>query len=155
MGARMGVLALVVSALSLSAGPAPASTLLHTWAGDGNANDSTWTNNGAWVGTEAYTPGAVNNAFSFDGTKYVSVPDDSSHYPHGSFTVDLYAKTEVTSGLQMFMSIYECAITCLSDVSNSDIDVELSDGVFAAFVRDSDAGGPDPSHGQGISGGPS
>ena len=79
MGARRGVLAVAVCALSLSAAPAWASTLVHTWAGNGNANDSTGTNDGSWVGNEAYTPGAVNNAFSFDTQSYVSVPDDPSH----------------------------------------------------------------------------
>ena len=54
----------------------------------------------------------------------------------------------------MFLSVYECANFCPSDVANSDIDLDLFDGIAGAYVRDSDAGGPDQG-GQEIFGGPS
>src|SRR6478752_6696893 len=152
MGARMGVLA-AVCALCLSAAPASAGTLLHTWAGDDSANDATGTNNGVWVGTAAYTPGAVNDAFSFDGSKYVSVPDDPSHYPTGSFTVDLFGKSSVATGHQMFFSDYECGNDCPSNHATSAIDIELLDGIPNGFVRAADATGFG-GVGQEIAGGP-
>jgi hypothetical protein len=98
----------VTGALCVCAAPAASATLVHHWKGDDDAVDTVAANDGSWVGTAAYTPGVVNDAFSFDGASYVSVPDAASHYPSGSFTVDLFAKTAVTSGLQTFFSIYEC-----------------------------------------------
>ena len=151
--ARAAVL-IAVCAL-MSAAPASAATLMHWWKADDDAVDAVAANDGMWIGTEAYTPGLVNNAFSFDGASYVRVPAAASHYPSGSFTVDLSAKTSVTNERQMFMSIYECANSCPPGVANSNIDVGVINGIADGYVRDSDAGGPDEAGGQEISGGPS
>jgi hypothetical protein len=143
---------LVAACALMSAAPASAATLVHHWKGDDSAVDTIAANDGVWSGTEAYTPGVLSNAFSFDGASYVAAPSAASHYPSGSFTVDLSAKTAVTSALQMFMSIYECAYSCPSGVANSNIDVDLASGGFPhGFVRDSDAGGAEQG-GQEITG---
>ena len=70
--ARMALLG--VMGLLMSAAPAGAETLVHHWKGDDDAVDSVAANNGAWHGTEAYTTGVVNKAFSFDGASYVTAP---------------------------------------------------------------------------------
>jgi len=147
--ARMAVLGVV--GLLLSAAPAGAATLVHHWKGDDDAVDSVAANNGVWHGTEAYTTGVVNKAFSFDGASYVTAPPVASHYPSGSFTADLSAKTAVTSDRQMFMAIYECANSCPPS-AHSDIDVELVSGGFPdGFVRDSGGDGAEQG-GQEITG---
>jgi hypothetical protein len=134
----------IAGALSMGAAPASAATLTHWWKADNDAADAVGTNDGLLVDNATFTIGALNQAFSFDGAgDYVAVPSDDSHYPAGSFTVDLFGQTAVTSGRQMFMSIYECANACPSGNANSDIDLELVDGIAGAFVRDSDAGGAD------------
>src|ERR1700750_2852480 len=99
--ARMALLGAV--AVLVSAAPAGAATLVHHWKGDDDAVDAVAANNGVWHGTEAYTPGVLTTAFSFDGASYVAAPAAASHYPAGSFTADLSARTAVTSDLQMFM----------------------------------------------------
>ncbi len=41
---------------------------------EGNANDSSvYGNNGTWVGTEAYVPGALGQAASFDGSSWITL----------------------------------------------------------------------------------
>jgi hypothetical protein len=152
-GARTAVLG-VACALCLGAAPVSAATLTHWWKADNDFVDAIAANNGTKVGDTTFTTGVLNQAFAFDGSgDYVSVPDDPSHYPTGSFTVDLFGRTAVTSGRQMFLAVYECANSCPGG-ANSDIDFELLDGIAGAYVRDSDAGGPDQG-GQEISGGPS
>ena len=145
----------VAGALWMGAAPPSAATLTHWWKADNDAVDAVGANDGTLIGDTTFTTGALNQAFSFDGSgDYVSVPSDDSHYPAGSFTVDLFGQTTVTSGRQMFMSIYECANSCPTNGANSDIDLELIDGIAGAFVRDSDAGGADQG-GQEIFGGSS
>ena len=145
----------VACAFGIGAVPANAATLKHWWKADNDAVDAIVANNGALVGNTTFTTGALNQAFSFDGSgDYVSVPDAASHYPSGSFTVDLFAKTAVGTGLQMFFAVYECANFCPLSMANSNIDLELFNGIARGFVRDADGGGPD-SGGQLISGGPS
>jgi hypothetical protein len=149
------VLLAAFCAFGIGAAPANAATLKHWWKADNDAVDAVDANNGALVGNTTFTTGALNQAFSFDGSgDYVSVPDAASHYPSGSFAVDLFAKTAVGTGLQMFFSVYECANFCPSSMANSNIDLELFNGIARGFVRDADGGGPD-SGGQLISGGPS
>lgn len=45
------------------------------WPGDGNTNDIVDGNNGTFVGTPSYATGEVAQAFSFNGSNYVNVPD--------------------------------------------------------------------------------
>jgi hypothetical protein len=52
--------------------------LVALWLGEGNANDVVGTNNGTLVNGAGFAPGEVGQAFSFDGTSYVSIPDSPS-----------------------------------------------------------------------------
>src|SRR6202012_3367114 len=45
------------------------------WAGEDNANDVISTNNGTLVGDVTFTNGEVGQAFYFNGSDYVSIPD--------------------------------------------------------------------------------
>ncbi len=45
------------------------------WRADGNARDSVSGNNGALQGNVSFAPGKSGQAFSLDGTNYISVPD--------------------------------------------------------------------------------
>jgi hypothetical protein len=57
----------------------PPSGLVSWWAAEGNAVDSSGTNNGTAQGSLSYVAGEVGQAFHFDGaTAYVSVPASSS-----------------------------------------------------------------------------
>ena len=53
----------------------PAPGLVSWWQGEGNASDSSGTNNGNLVGGVTFAPGEVGQAFSFNGTSVVQVPD--------------------------------------------------------------------------------
>jgi len=76
-GAR--VLSVPGSAFGLSPGPRLLPGLVGWWAGEGNANDSTGANNGVLEGGVTFVPGAVGQAFSFDGTTAdVKVPASAS-----------------------------------------------------------------------------
>ncbi len=57
--------------------PAP-SGLVSWWPGEGNANDIAGPNNGTLVNGAGFAAGEVGQAFSFDGTGYVSIPDSPS-----------------------------------------------------------------------------
>ena len=49
--------------------------LVSSYQGEGNALDSIGHNNGTPSGNVRYAPGQVGQAFSFDGSSYVSVPN--------------------------------------------------------------------------------
>ncbi len=48
--------------------------LVALWPGEGNANDIVGTNNGTLVNGAGFATGIVGQAFSFDGTSYVTIP---------------------------------------------------------------------------------
>src|SRR5262245_65255486 len=49
--------------------------LVSWWRGEGNATDAQGVNHGTLVGGVTFAPGQVGQAFSFDGTGRVNVPD--------------------------------------------------------------------------------
>src|SRR5262245_7087316 len=157
-GPRFGraklVVALGTCLMALSASPAGATTLKHWWKADGDAVDSVAANNGALAGNTAFATGHSGQAFGFDGNgDYVSVPDAADHWPSDSFTVDAYAKTSVGTGLLALVNSYECGGSCPSGSANSIWFLGISDGGAYGEVRDADAGGPDDSGTQIITGG--
>jgi hypothetical protein len=153
--ALMKRLALAFTAASvLALAPAAQAALIHEWQGDGNANDSVGTNNGALVGDTTFTTGVSGQAFSLDGNgDYVSVPDDPSHYFSGSFTVDAWVKTSQADTDQIVVAVYECAMFCPTNMANSVFLLDVLDGQAEGFVRD--ASGLDSNDGgQEIDAGP-
>ena len=53
----------------------PPPNIVSWWPGDSNTDDIIDGNNGAFVGNISYATGEVGQAFSFDGSNYVAVPD--------------------------------------------------------------------------------
>jgi hypothetical protein len=67
--------------LQASAAPScqpPPSGLVSWWKGESNANDVAGANNGTFLNGPAFGGGEVNQAFTFYGTNYVSIPASSS-----------------------------------------------------------------------------
>jgi hypothetical protein len=60
---------------------APPQGLVAWWAAEGNANDSAGTNNGSIKGNVTFVAGKVGQAFHFDGTDFVQVPNSTSLNP--------------------------------------------------------------------------
>ena len=74
--------------------PAPAG-LIGWWPGDGNANDIASTNNGTLeAGATADTPGINGDAFLFDGTDYVSIPDSPALHPT-NLTIEAWVRCDL------------------------------------------------------------
>src|ERR1700730_5491445 len=69
------------------------------WQGEGDAVDSKDGNDGTFNGTPAYGPGEVRQAFSFDGSSWVSVPAPSS-LDLTQFTLDAWIYPTTTSGIR-------------------------------------------------------
>jgi hypothetical protein len=63
------------------------------WPGDGNATDLVAGNNGTLVGGVAFAPGKVGQAFSFNGSGYVSFGVTPSIIGTGPLTIELWLKT--------------------------------------------------------------
>ena len=67
----------------------PPSGLVCWWPGDGNANDIQGTNNGAFTNGAMYASGRVGQAFSFNGTNAVVVPDSPAlRFTNNDLTVE-------------------------------------------------------------------
>src|SRR5882672_8408829 len=118
--------------------PQPAG-MVSWWRGNGNANDSKGTNNGALQGNATFAAGKVAQGFSFDGSAgtYVNVPDNSNLYPQaGSFTVDAWIKTSETIAHQTIITHYECSLTCPPG-SFSVYELYTNNGKLEGDIRDS------------------
>ncbi|HEY7631735.1 MAG TPA: LamG domain-containing protein, partial [Thermoleophilaceae bacterium] len=147
-------LLLATAVLALAPTAAHASTVIHWWKADGNANDSVGTNNGSLVDDTTFAAGENGQAFSFDGDgDYVSVPDDPSHYFTGSFTMEAWGKTSGTNEQQVIAAIYECGNFCPTNAANSAVFLQLFQNQAYGFVRDAAGNGPNDG-GQDVQGGP-
>ena len=149
---RRALVFLLAAGLLLVLGPgeAGAATLVHWWKANGDFVDSIAANNGSAVGGVTFGAGHDGQAFSFDGTDYVSVPDATSHHFTGSFTIDGWAKTASATGPNQIALYYDCAQFCPGNPSVYEI--EVRDGRAFGGVRDAGAIGNFP--GQYITGGP-
>ena len=56
----------------------PPPGMVSWWPGDGNTNDIQGGNNGTWIGTAGYAPGEVGNAFSLNGSSFITVGNPPS-----------------------------------------------------------------------------
>ncbi len=149
---RRALLLLLAAVVLLVLGPAEAgaATLVHWWKANGDFADSVAANNGSAVGGVTFGAGHDGQAFSFDGTDYVSVPDAASHLFTGSFTIDGWAKTANATGANQIAVYYDCAQSCPGNPSVYEI--EVRDGRAFGGVRDAGAIGNFP--GQYLTGGP-
>ena len=69
--------------------------LVALWPGEGNANDVAGANNGTLVNGAGFATGEVGQAFSFDGTSYVSIPDSPSLDVFvSSITIEVWIKAD-------------------------------------------------------------
>ncbi|HLX69362.1 MAG TPA: LamG-like jellyroll fold domain-containing protein, partial [Verrucomicrobiae bacterium] len=63
--------------------PAP-SGITAWWRAEDNTIDSVNGNNGVFIGTASYAPGEVGQAFNFNGSSYVQMPDNPTlHFTNG------------------------------------------------------------------------
>ena len=71
---------------------APPLGLVSWWPGEGNAADSMGSNSGTLVGSVGFASGLVGQAFSFDGSSYVSIPSSTnlSFSGYTPMSVDLW-----------------------------------------------------------------
>src|SRR6267143_1529407 len=69
--------------------PAPDS-MVSWWRAEGDTVDTQDGNDGAFNGTPAYGTGEVGQAFSFNGSSYVSVPDATNLHFTTKFTLDAW-----------------------------------------------------------------
>src|SRR5262249_3244830 len=90
-------------------------------------------------GGATFGPGQVGQAFSLNGTDaYVRVPDSASLYPQaGSFTVEAWINTTVTTGFQTIITHYECANSCPSGMAASVYVLGVTNGKFDGDIRGS------------------
>jgi len=90
---RWGLILLLmcVSSLPGYAQIQPPSGLVSWWPGDGNANDIADGNNGTLMGGATFVPGKVLDAFNFDGTGFVQIPDSRSLEP-AQITIDAWIR---------------------------------------------------------------
>jgi hypothetical protein len=75
------------------------------WPGDGNPNDIIDGNHGTFVGNVSYSTGEVGQAFSFDGSSYVEVPDAANlnFAPNAPITVDMWVYRTGTAQIMHFI----------------------------------------------------
>jgi hypothetical protein len=81
----------------------PPAGMVSWWPGDGDADDIVDGNHGMEMNGVTYAPGMVGQAFSFDGSSYVSVPDNESLTLGDAFTIDLWVNFDYVSGRLPFI----------------------------------------------------
>ena len=98
----------------------PPPDMVSWWPGDGNTEDIINGNSGAFVGNATYATGEVGQAFSFDGSNYVEVPDapNLASRPNAPITVDMWL---YRTGGQSVMHFLGKRSGCGSDSGNYQI----------------------------------
>ena len=83
--------------------PFSTANMVGWWSGDSHADDiSGNANHGTFMGTPAYTPGMVDDAFSFppSGSNFVRVADDPTlNFGLGSFSIDAWVNLQGSGAL--------------------------------------------------------
>jgi PKD repeat protein len=69
------------------------------WRGEANTDEYVAARSGTWVGSASYGAGQVGQAFHFDGSNYVTVPDDPA-WAFGTqpFTIETWVKASSSPG---------------------------------------------------------
>ena len=82
-----------VSSASAAECVTPPSGLISWYRAEGNANDSTGTNNAAYIGSATNAPGMVGTGWSFNGTNgYIRAAASKSFYPTNGLTIEGWIK---------------------------------------------------------------
>jgi hypothetical protein len=76
----------------------PPAGLVSWWKGDGDATDPASGNNGVLVNGVTFAPGQVGQAFAFNGSSYVQVPNNPSLNLTNELTLELWYKDTGSSG---------------------------------------------------------
>jgi hypothetical protein len=72
-----------------------------------NVNDTSGNaQNGTNVGGVTFTTGKVGNAFTFNGSNYITLPNNSMKLT-GDFSISCWVNMASTSGIQTFLSTYQ------------------------------------------------
>ena len=82
----------------------PPSNLVAWWPGDDNTTDIIGSNDGTPSSGVTYASGEVGQAFSFDGSSYVMVPNDPSITITGDLTLDAWIDPSSLSGHQNILA---------------------------------------------------
>jgi hypothetical protein len=84
----------------------PPSGLVSWWPGDGSANDIQDGNNGTLQGSVTFVPGEVGQAFSFNGSSWVTTVNEAnlSFERTNTFSIDAWVRTTTTSGNMFVVS---------------------------------------------------
>lgn len=69
--------------------PAP-SDVIGWWGGDSNPFDLAGANDGNLIGSVAFVPGYVSDAFQFDGSSNVEIPDAPALNPYDQLTIEAW-----------------------------------------------------------------
>jgi hypothetical protein len=158
MGRRM-LLPAIAALLALglpgtaSALPPVGPNVVGLWQAEGDATDSVDGHDGTLLGGMGFAPDTSGQAFSFTGSQQaVDIPDSSSLYPKGSFTIAGWVRTTDAVDSQALMGHYECGLSCPTGLANSAFGLFVNAGKAEGWIRDADAGGPSEEGGQTLVG---
>ena len=81
-------------------------SIYRVYNGD-NVNDTSGNaQNGTNVGSVTFTTGKVGNAFTFNGSNYISLPNNSLNSLTGDFTINMWVNVSSLSGFQTLLGNY-------------------------------------------------
>jgi hypothetical protein len=81
--------------------------IFRVYNGD-NVNDTSGNaQNGTNVGGVTFTTGKVGNAFTFNGSNYVTLPNNSLNSLTGDFSISCWVNMSSIGGAQVFLSTYQ------------------------------------------------
>ncbi|MFN0204920.1 MAG: LamG domain-containing protein [Planctomycetota bacterium] len=95
----VSVVSTYATATSGAASNASQTGLVSHWKANGNTTDELGVNNGSPVGSVAYAPGAVGQAFAFTGAEYVNVPSPNHQLYANGFTVAAWISIAANDGV--------------------------------------------------------
>jgi len=87
--------------------PSLKTSLVASYNGESNANDSKGTNNGTAVGGLTYTTGKIGNAFTFNGSNaYVSLPRTTNQFDFTDFSISAWFNPSLTTSGTIFSNYH-------------------------------------------------
>jgi hypothetical protein len=123
------------------------------WQGEGNATDPFNGHDGTLLGGMGFAPASPGQAFSFtEAEQAVDIPDSSTLYPSGSFTIAGWVRTSDAVNPQVLIGHYECGLFCPTSQASSGLALFVNGGKAEGWIRDADAGGPSEESGQYLPG---